>query len=127
MHRFPALALLATLAGCAGNFDPGPTSPLGVLAPGGVCGVYPPGSAAWQTCMAVGPSGPAPGQSAPGFPSQAGFPLDPMASPSFSPPGMPQMPGPLMPSIVDCKTISSRTVDPNADSSTTTTDGSCHG
>ncbi len=121
MPRIPVLLLSALLAGCAGAYDPGPPSLLGVMAPAGVCGVYPPGSPAWQNCISVGPPGPLPGQGS-GDPNPAGFQPGPMQMP-----GMPIIPPPSMPSAINCHTTTSHTVDPNADSTTITSNSTCRG
>jgi hypothetical protein len=121
-----AAALLSALGGCVapGGYYPAISASAAVYQPpppAGICGVYPYGSADYSTCMSV--NYPNVGQDS-GTPAAT---FSPSPAPSFTPPMNTAAPAPIVPPAgTKCQSTTTRTEDPNADSSTTTTSTTCH-
>lgn len=92
--------------------------------PAGICGVYPYGSADYSTCMSVNyPNA----RQESGAPAAAIATFAPSPAPGFTPPMDTAAPAPIVPPAgTKCQTTTTRTEDPNADSSSTTTSTNCH-
>jgi hypothetical protein len=125
--RLVAAALLSALSGCVAPAGYYPAISAAVYQPpppAGVCGVYPYGSADYSTCMSV--NYPNVGQDS-GTPAAAIATFAPSPAPSFTPPMNTAAPEPIVPPAgTKCQSTTIRTDDPNADSSTTTTNTTCH-
>jgi hypothetical protein len=122
-----AAGLLSALSGCVAPAGYDPAISVGVYQPpppAGICGVYPYGSADYSTCMSV--NYPNVGQDS-GTAAAAIATFDPSPAPSFTPPMNTAVPAPIVPPTgTKCQSTTTRTDDPNADSSTTTTNTTCY-
>lgn len=122
-----AAGLLSVLSGCvapAGYYPAVSAAVEQPPPPAGICGVYPYGSADYSTCMSV--NYPNVGQGS-GTPAAAIATFAPSPAPSFTPPMNTAAPAPIVPPAgTKCQSTTTRTDDPNADSSTTTTNTICH-